>query len=114
MDSFCLETGSDHAVPPGEDDSVETVELFKVDIGRRVERDDADDAGLDLWWWAERIARDFHDVVDFGVELDVGGESTPEGRTGSSYQAKCKLALEHEDGAAREGTGGEQLEYDGR
>lgn len=52
-------------------------------------------------------------MVDFGVELDVGGEATPEGLVRPGGEAERELALEHEDRDAGEGPRREELEDDG-
>ncbi len=70
----------------------------------------ANDARFDLGWWTERVARDLHDVIDLGVELDVGRETTPKIVTWAGNESQSKFTLEHENGATEEGTMRQQLE----
>lgn len=53
-------------------------------------------------------------MVDLGVELDVGGETTPEIVAWSSDESESEFALEHEDGTSKEGAVGEKLEDERR
>ena len=50
-------------------------------------------------------------MVYLGVELDVGGETTPEDVAGAGTETEGEFTLKHEDGAAPEGTVGEEFEY---
>lgn len=46
-----------------------------------------------------------------GEELDVCGETTPEGCGGEGAETEGEFSLEHEDGGADEGTVGEEFKY---
>lgn len=52
-------------------------------------------------------------MVDFGVELHVGGKSIPERVARTSDESHGELALKHEDGDSEDGALREKLEDEG-
>jgi len=101
-DALGLKVRVDGLIPATEHDARQSVELFEAHRRRGVERHDAHDGRLDVWRRPEVALAHVHDVVDFGVELHVRGETRPERGTGLRDQSHREFALEHQYGHAED------------
>lgn len=104
----------DDLVFPAEYDPRQPIELAKLDRRRRIARDEADDAALDLGRRAKIVLADVHRQVDLRIQLNIRGEARPELSAGSRDEPHRELALEHQDRDAEEGAVREEAEDEGR
>ena len=109
--TFNLEDGSNGFIFSNETDTQNTVPLKVVDCWGWIFGFDPNNAGLDLWGWAEVIFSDLHQVIYLAQQLYVHGEPAIEFIVGFSYESLREFLLKHQNSAPEKWSVGEQLEY---